>query len=165
MDLEVVIKCFTFFGAVVACALGVLRIIDYFKNSPKLLIKESNCFYRHTTEEETEFTAHLELTNVGRRTVAVKDVVAHVLTSRKKDLTISGQVFKVNKTLEPNYYHEVDFSLKLSKKMPTVKYFIKAVIRTTHKDYTHNIPMVFFDDWVKPIYEWQEERREKGLLD
>ncbi len=42
--------------------------------------------------------------------------------------------------------------------MPGVKYFIKAVIRTTYKDYIHYIPMVFFDDWV-------DKRVKKGLLD
>jgi len=165
VNFDLVIKYFTFFGALLACALTVLRIVDHFKNKPKLSIREGNCFYQYTMEEKTEFIANLELTNVGRRTVVVKDIVAYLLNSRKKELTISGSIFKVDKTLEPNAYHEVDFTLKRTGKMPTVRYFVKAVIRTTHKDYVHNISMVFFDDWVKPLYDWENKRRDKGLLD
>jgi hypothetical protein len=165
VDFEGLIKYFSFFGAILACVLGVLRIIDYFKNNPRLLVKEVNSFYQYTIEEGTQFISSLQLTNIGRRNVFVKDVVAYLLSSEKKELTISGNIYTVGIMLEPNAYHETNIDLKLSQKMPKVKYFIKAVIRTTHKDYIHYIPMAFFDDWVEPIYKLEEERRSKGLLD
>jgi hypothetical protein len=41
--------------------------------------------------------------------------------------------------------------------MPLEKYFVKAQIEATNKVYVHYIPMVHFDEWVKPFYELEDD--------
>lgn len=167
VSFDTIIQYFTFFGALVACVLGVLKIFDYFNNRPKLRIRKvGNCYYDYAPEDgKTRFICSLEVTNVGRRTTVVKHVVAYLLSNRKKELTIFGNVFKVEKVLEPSAYVEVNCDFEISQRIPREKHFIKVEIRTTNKVYVHYISMLYFEDWVEPIYKWQDERRAKGLLE
>ena len=147
VNFGVIVQYFTFFGAVVACVLGILRIIDYYNNRPKLSVRERNCFYEYFVRDaKTNFMCWFEVTNTGRKTTFVKDVVAHLLNSNKKNLTMSGRVFEIEKQLEPNAYVRVEFDLKFDKKLPQEKYFIKVEIEATDKVYIHYIPMLHFDD-------------------
>jgi hypothetical protein len=149
----------------VACVLGVLRIIDYYNDRPKLSIQERNCYYQYESgDTKTSFICWFEVTNTGRKTTYVKDVVAHLLDSEKKNLTIGGRIFEVEKRLEPNTYVKVTFDLEFDKKMPREKYFVKAEIEATDKVYVHYIQMIHFHDWVEPILKDEDERRAKGLL-
>jgi hypothetical protein len=167
VSFDTIIQYFSFFGALVACVLGVLKIFDYFNNRPKLRIREvGNCYYQYAPKDEkTEFIFSLEITNVGRRTTVVKRVEAYPLSNRKKELTVYGDVFKVEKTLEPSAYVKVDCDFEISQRIPREKYFVKVKIRTTNKTYVHYISMLHFDDWVEPLNKWQDERRAKGLLE
>src|SRR4030043_833141 len=94
VSFDTIIQYFSFFGALVACVLGVLKIFDYFNNRPKLRIREvGNCYYDYAPEDgKTRFICSLEVTNVGRRTTVVKHVVAYLLSNRKKELTVYGNV-------------------------------------------------------------------------
>ena len=153
VSFNIIMQYFTFFGAIVACILGILKIIDYYNNHPKLSIQEGNCFYEYLGPNETTFTCSLEVTNIGRKVTFVKRVVAFLSNNKKKTLKMYGSVTTVEKQLEPNTYVKVNFNLKFSKKMPLEKYFVKAQIEATNKVYVHYIPMVHFDEWVKPFHE------------
>jgi hypothetical protein len=111
MSFNVIVQYFTFFGALVACVLGILKIHDYYNNRPKLSIRERNCFYEYLAANETRFTCSLEVTNIGRKTTFVKNVVAYLSNNKKKIFKMSGRVFEVEKQLEPNTYVKVNFNL------------------------------------------------------
>jgi hypothetical protein len=165
VSFDVIVQYFTLFGAIVACVLGILKILDFYNNRPKLSIRERNCYYEYLSGgTKTNFMCWFEVTNTGRKTTYVKDVVAHLLDSEKKNLTIGGRVFEVEKQLEPNTYVKVNFDLEFDKKMPREKYFVKVEIEATDKVYVHYIQMIYFDDWVEPIFKDEAEGKAKGLL-
>jgi hypothetical protein len=166
MDLQTALQYFSYFGAAIAIVLGILKIREYFKDKPILLIRQSgNCFYGYDKNEKTRFNAYIEVTNVGKRTTTIKKTLVDILDNKEKQLNIHSWLFEVQKILEPSAYLEVPMNFTINKKMPKETYFVRAKVITTHKEYTRTILMPHFDEFVEPIYQEIEDGKKKGLIE
>jgi hypothetical protein len=170
VDLQTALQYFSYFGAVVAIVLGILKIREYFKDKPIILIHEVNCYYeygknKYSKNKETHFSGLIELTNTGRRATTVKDILVDVLDEKKKQLTIHSRLFEVQEVLEPGAYLEKYLDLTIHEEMPKKTYFIKLKVVTTHKEYTHTILMPHFDEFAEPVYKEIEDGKKKGLIE
>jgi hypothetical protein len=164
VDLQTALQYFSFFGALIAIALGILKIREYFRDKPILLIRESNCYYTYG-KKEMDFTCSIELTNIGRRTTTVKEILVDVLDDKKKRLTIHSRVFRVRKMLEPGAYLEIPLDFTIHEKMPQKTYFIRAKARATHKEYTRTILTPYATDFAELVYKEIEDGKKKGLVE
>lgn len=166
MNLQIALQYFSFVGALIAFVLGILKIREYFKDKPVILIREGNCYYDFRENKETHFTGSIELTNVGRRTTTIKNISVDVLDVKKKQLNIHSWLFEVRKMLEPGAYLDIPFDFTIDKKMPKKTYFVRAKTVTTHKkEYTRITLMPHFDEFVEPIYKEIDEGKRKGLIE
>jgi hypothetical protein len=166
VSLQTALQYFSYFGAVIAIVLGILKIREYFKDRPILLIRQSgNCFFDYGKNEKTYFDASIEVTNVGRRTTTIKKILVDILDAKEKQLNIHSWLFEVQEILESGACLDTPLHITVNKKMPKKTYFLRAKVVTTHKEYTRIISVPHFDEFVEPIYQEIEDGKKKGLIE
>ena len=163
-DLSSIMIYFNFTGAIIAFFLGILKLLEYFKDKPSLSIKYSNFYYDYI-DNKTTFRMGFGMINKGRRPITVINILVDILNADKKPLTIHSRVFEIKTRLLPQDHIEKAFSYNVDKKLPKKKYKLKLRIVTSYKTYKKIISVPYFDDFAGPIYDEISEGLKKGLIE
>lgn len=155
---------FNFIGALIACVLAILKIVDLLKNRPILKIRGRGG-YDYRGQSDTLFHYSLTFENVGRRPAIIRKMNVDILDKKKKRLTIHSKIEHINKKLECPDVFEKDFEFSVNKKLPKETYFIQSEVVASGKNKKIKIRMRHADDILAEIFNEIEKGREKGLID
>ncbi|GAI12308.1 unnamed protein product, partial [marine sediment metagenome] len=114
MIFDEVIKYFSFFGAFVAIILGILKIIELFRNKP-ILRGHGSGGIKHNN---TKITLHamLEISNVGRQPTIIKEILYDILNDKKQQINVHSRLVNMGTMkmqLLPNEYISRVFQEKI----------------------------------------------------
>ena len=170
MIFDEVIKYFSFFGAFVAIILGILKIIELFRNKPILKGHGSGGIKHNNTK--TALHVRLEITNIGRQPTIIKEILYDILNDKKQQINVHSRLVnmgKMKKQLFPNEYTSIEFQAKIHKKLPGNKFFFKVMVRASHSTKsccTFLIPLTCWnsDEMADWYYKEVEDGMKKGRL-
>ena len=154
---------FSFIGAIIACVLAILKIIDLLKNRPILKISGFGG-YDYTRQNETSFHYYITFENVGRRPTIIRKMHVDILDKKKKRLTIHSRIENINKKLECPDVLEKAFKFNVDKKLPKEMYFIQVEAVASGKNKKLRIGMHHTDNLMGEIYNDIKKGRKKGLI-
>lgn len=155
---------FNFVGAIIACILAILKIIDLINNRPIIKIAGSGV-YSYEGDKKTLFNYSIKFENIGRRPAIIRDMQIDLLDNKKKTLNIHSRVEDINRKLECPDIFEKRFEYKVDKKLPSKVYFIEARIQSSGKKHRLRIKMQWMEAFFNEVYEEIEAGRKKGLLE
>ena len=103
-------ESFNFIGALIACALAVMKIFDLLRNRAILRTHgQGNYDYG---DKSTEFGYSVTFENTGRRPLFLRNMHVNLLDKRKKRLSIFARVENISRKMDAPDIFEQRFSYR-----------------------------------------------------
>lgn len=156
-------EVFTFVGSVIACVLGISKIIEMTRNRAILKISASGGY--EYLNSDTKFGFTLSIENVGRRPAYANKFLIDLLDKKKKRLNIHSTIKQLNCIIKEADFYNNTFNHTVSQKLPEDVYYLQLTFLLGGKKYRRRIEMISYDHLGSEVHKEIEDGRRKGLID